>query len=693
MHMMLAFAASDGGATTTHRLASAQSPYLQQHANNPVDWYPWGSDALERARREQKPIFLSIGYSTCHWCHVMAHESFENEAIATLLNTHFIAIKVDREERPDLDHLYMAAVQAMTGQGGWPLSVFLTPAGEPFFGGTYFPPDDRWGRPGFASVLQRIASLWAEDRDRLDGAGRQLADHLRGLAQETGAAAAPALEPALLTTAVQELQRRYDRDRAGFGMAPKFPMPHQISFLLRYAARHGDAAELGGAALAMARGTLDALAAGGIHDHLGGGFHRYATDADWRVPHFEKMLYDQAGLALAFTEAWLLTRDELYARTTRDILDYVLGYLTAPAGGFFSAEDADSEGEEGRFYLWRAAEIDAALEPEAAAAFKRCYDFASAGDGAAHILYRNSPRPAPPPEIAAAQRTLLAARDRRVRPHRDDKIVTAWNGYMIAALARAGGALDEPRYTQAAARAAAFAAVKLWSHGRLMRHYRDGTAPVPGYLEDYAYLCRGLLALYEARYEPRYLSQAAHAARELLRLFAEPSGRLRFRGGDDDPLLAPVIDVYDGALPSGYAVAAGCLLRLGHLLGDRELEAAGERAIAALFAAARRAPTAHLELLSAYDFMLGPVQEVVVSGDPEDPRVARLLAEIHGRYLPRTVSALRPPGAAEAIEALIPYLAVQRAPAGQAAAFVCRDYACRLPVHDAPTLGALLDER
>jgi uncharacterized protein YyaL (SSP411 family) len=679
-------------ATHTNRLIDEKSPYLLQHAHNPVAWYPWGPEALARARDEDKPIFLSIGYSTCHWCHVMAHESFENDDIAAILNEHFVAIKVDREERPDLDKLYMSAVQALTGRGGWPMSLFLTPDREPFFGGTYFPPEDRWGRPGFKSLLNDIANAWREDRPGLLQSATSITAFLlsaSGTPRNDSPAADPTAE--LLAEAFGQLKDRFDPRQGGFGEAPKFPTPHNLTFLMRYAHRTGDAQ-----ALEMVTATLDAMASGGIHDHLAGGFHRYSTDEHWLVPHFEKMLYDQAGLALAYSGAWLVTGDTTYAAVTRDILDYVLAYLRDPGGAFYSAEDADSEGEEGTFYVWTVDEITDLLGAEIAGEFNRTFGVSSPGNWEGkNILNRDAARPALNSAMINARDQLRVARDKRPRPHRDEKIVTAWNGYMIEALARAGQALQEPRYVQAAEAAAQFIEAQLWRDGRLLRYHRGAAADIPGFIDDYAFLGRGLLALYEATFQPRYLQAALHLAHETKRLFHRPHGGFDFAGIDTERLLAPVVEIHDGAMPSGNSAASVLLLRIGHLTANVEIETLGREVLQSFAARVRRAPASHLEMLSALDFALGPVTEVVIAtpgDDPTtDPAAAALLASLWSRYLPNTVTAAHTPASRAKITALIPYVASQAMIAGRPTAYVCRDYACRLPVHDGQALARQLD--
>ena len=682
---------AESTAPTGNRLAAEKSPYLRQHEQNPVDWYPWGPEALARARETGRPIFLSIGYSTCHWCHVMAHESFENEAIAKILNESFVPIKVDREERPDLDQLYMTAVQVLTSApGGWPLSVFLTPDLEPFYGGTYFPPEDRWGRPGFKTLLARIAQLWQDDRDGLTERGRALTHLLQDLAPRTNGGD---LSAETLTAAFEQMQAAFDKKRGGFGDAPKFPVPHGLTFLLRYAHRSGD-----DQALAIVRATLDAMASGGIRDHLGGGFHRYATDAEWRIPHFEKMLYDQAGLAIAYTDAYLVTGDPAYAAIVREVLDYVLLDLQAPAGGFYSAEDADSEGTEGTFYVWTADELNQHLGPDLGARFAECFSVRPQGNWEGrNILYRDSLRPSLAPPIAEARRTLHAVRSQRARPHRDEKILVAWNGYMIAALCRAGRALGEMRYVRAAEGAAAVLREQVWHTGRLQRFYLDGAATTPAYLDDYAFLGRGLLALYETTYDPRQLAEARHVADEMVRLFARADGGFNMSGHDAEELLAPVVDFYDGAMPSGNAAASHLLLRLGHLLADRAMEERGRQVLRVFAGSIAQAPRNHLALLAALDFALGPVTEVVIAAPSHDPTIdaslRAMILPLWERYMPNSVSAVHAGADAAGLTELIPYIRTQGMSSGQVTAYLCHNYACRQPVLDAGALAQQLDGR
>jgi len=677
---------STGEFKHTNRLIHEKSPYLLQHAHNPVDWNPWDKEALATAKRENKPIFLSIGYSTCHWCHVMERESFENEEIAAFLNANFVPIKVDREERPDLDNLYMTAVQSMGVHGGWPLSVFLTPDGVPFYGGTYYPPEDRSNMLGFPTLLRQIDDLWRNKRQRVTQAAEQINGVLIAVADSaTSIPASGPVTPAILDTAYDRLASSFDPQWGGFGGAPKFPTPHRVTFLLRYHARTGDAR-----ALEIAETTLDRMAQGGMYDHLGGGFHRYSTDRKWLVPHFEKMLYDQAGLALAYTQSWQITGNANHRAVAEGTLDYVLAYLTNSDGGFLSAEDADSEGEEGKFYVWTPNQVREVLGA-GTDAFDRAYGVSTIGNfEGTNILNTQSLDSIRDSSLTEARAALLAVRDKRIRPHRDDKVVTAWNAWVIQAFAEAGWAFQEPRYTQAAERAARFVEEHLWRGDRLLRHYRDGAADVPGYLEDYAYLGRAYVTLYETTFDPEYLAKARRLAADMQQLFARDGGGFEFTGSDAEKLLTPVVEVYDGAMPSGNSMAAEFLLELGHLTGDTAIREAGWNTIRAFAGMVEQEPVNYLEMLSAADFALGPNTEVVVAGDASDPTVAAMWNVLRAGYRPNAVLAYRPVKGADRVTGLIPYLEAQIAIDGKPTAYVCRNYACKLPVHDAPGLEAQL---
>ena len=701
-----------------NRLSKERSPYLLQHAANPVDWYPWGEEAFARARAENKPIFLSVGYSTCHWCHVMEHESFENSAIAELLNAHFVSIKVDREERPDVDRVYMAFVQATTGAGGWPMTVFLTPDLRPFYGGTYFPPASRWGRPGFIDLLQELARVWTEDRPRVDRAAGELFDRLRLVTDgRRGNDAWTVATPEALDVGVEQYQMTFDTRHAGFGDAPKFPRPSELLFLLREHARRLARGTSAQPPLRMASETLRAMALGGMRDHIGGGFHRYSVDASWRVPHFEKMLYDQAQLVLAYLEAAQATGDAFYANVAEDTLEYVMRDMTGPHGAFYSAEDADSvppeeagspapHKKEGAFYVWSDAEIEALLGADAAVARRRFG--IEPGGNAPHdpqgeftgknLLYTSQAiedigarSGASADDITEAlariRHVLFAAREKRPRPHLDDKVLTAWNGLMIAAFARAArvlpGSPAASRYLEAATRAAEFIRQTLWREpeSRLLRRYREGDAAIDGYAEDYAYLIFGLLELFQAAGDPRWLewSLVLQDSQDAQFWDEQDAGWFSTTGSDPTVLLRLKED-YDGAEPAASSVSALNLLTFAHLTG-RGLEKV-ERTLARFgprIGAAARAVPMMMCALSAWH--AGHTQIVVV-GPPDLERTRALRVALSRHYLPFAIEVPVVPGAAQAaLASRLPFVATMTAGAG-AAAYVCRDFTCRQPVTD-----------
>jgi uncharacterized protein len=693
------------GAPHQNRLAREKSPYLLQHAGNPVDWHPWGEEAFALARREDRPIFLSIGYSTCHWCHVMERESFEQEDVARILNQHFVPIKVDREERPDVDQIYMTVCQALTGSGGWPLTVILTPDRRPFFAGTYFPPETRFGRPGLKEVLYQVVAAWEQQRDRVAEAAERITHEIQ---PHFAGSPGGAMGVETLRLGFEQLAQRFDGEHGGFGIAPKFPTPHVLTFLLRYWLRAGEPK-----ALEMVETTLQGMRRGGIYDHVGFGFHRYSTDREWLVPHFEKMLYDQALLLIAYVEAFQATRKPIYGAVVREIAAYVLRAMTSPEGAFYSAEDADSEGEEGKFYIWRRSEIEAILGAEEAALYCRAYQIEADGnwrdEATGKVPGTNIPHldvdPAAiaaelgiePAQLArrleAARQKLFEARERRVHPHKDDKILTSWNGLMIAALAKAAQALDDPSYAMAAERALDFVTAKLVREdGRLLARFRDGEAAHPAYLDDYAFLAWGLLELYEATFAARHLDAALRLAREMDRLFRDPDGGgYFFTGEDGEPLLARAKEIYDGAAPSGNSVAALVLLRLGRITGDPGLEKSAAAVFEAFSGTASKAPTAHTQLLGALDFALGPTREIVIAGEKADAEARAMIREVRDRFLPRKVLLWSLPSEAKTLHGLAPFVSAQTPVAGAAAAYVCENYACRAPVTSADELGRLLD--
>ncbi len=681
---------SDGSPQYINRLVLASSPYLQQHAFNPVNWYPWGDEAFAAAQRDNKPIFLSVGYSTCHWCHVMEHECFENETIAQLLNEQFIAIKVDREERPDIDAVYIAAVQRMTGSGGWPLTVFLTPDRKPYYGGTYFPPDDRYGKPGLPKLLTTLAEAWKTRHDEVLQASAALTQTLQAAPQSAGTAN---LTVDTLRKGYEQLKQSFDGTNGGFGGAPKFPQAHMLQFLLRYWQRTGETY-----ARRMATETLEHMGQGGIYDHIGGGFHRYSTDAQWRVPHFEKMLYDQAINARAYVEAYRATSNEWFALIARDTFAYVLRDLSAPDGGFYTAEDADSDGEEGRFYLWTRDELIAALGTQRGPLLADYSGITEAGGRApltipiplgAFAKQRGIDPKTLAQTVNESHAVLLAARNRRTRPPRDEKIITAWNGLMIGSLAYGAATLGDPHYAAAAARAADFVLTHLQRDGRLLRTYRNGAFPTPGYLDDYAFFILGLSDLYAATFDSRWLREADRLGKDMLRLFADPAGVLRYRAADHEPLIADTNDTGDTALPSPQSVAALVLLRLGRLTMNDTFESRGRALLAANSEDLAKSPTAHTQMLMALDFALGPSKEIVVAGAADAAGTKALLATVRRHYLPRSVVALHPPNDG-AIEALVPFVKSQMMLNDKPTAYVCENYVCKLPTTDAATLEKLL---
>ncbi len=679
-----------------NRLANETSPYLLQHKDNPVDWYPWGEEALARARAEDKPVLLSIGYAACHWCHVMEHESFEDPATAGQMNDLFVNIKVDREERPDLDTIYMEAVQALTGHGGWPMTVFLTPEGEPFYGGTYFPPEPRHGMPAFRDILQGVAHAYRERRDDVDHNATQLRERLQGGLQFR--AAEGELSPDLLDTAARGLAQGFDRVQGGFGSAPKFPQPMALDFLLRQFTRTGAADQLG-----MVELTLEKMARGGLYDQLGGGFHRYSVDDHWLVPHFEKMLYDNALLTPVYLHAWLLTGKDLYRRIAEETLGWVVREMTDDAGGFYSTLDADSEGEEGKFYVWTPAQLVELLGEEDARLVGAYFDVTARGnfEHGASILHL----PRTIDVVAERARVsierlgealdrvrpiLFAAREERVHPGRDEKILTAWNGLMIRAFAEAAVALDREDYRATAARAADFVLRELRRDGRLLRTYKDGRARLNGYLEDYAFLADGLLALYEATFDPRWLEEAQGLAETMIARFWDEEGGGFFDTSDDhEALIARPKSVFDNAIPSGNSVAVEVLQRLAVIYDNRDYAARAEQVLRGLREPMTRYPTAFGRLLAALDFALATPREVAIVGRPTAPDTAALLAVLRRRYRPHTVVALREPGAREDQQPAL--LRGRNLLDGQATAYVCERYACRQPVTTPDALAAQLD--
>ena len=708
----------------TNRLAHEKSPYLLQHAHNPVDWYPWGEEAFAKARRENKPIFLSVGYSTCHWCHVMAHESFENEEVAAIMNREFVNIKVDREERPDVDRVYMTFVQATTGGGGWPMSVWLTPDLKPFVGGTYFPPEERYGQPAFKKVLERIATAWREDRDKIVEQGCKIVEALRE--SQSAASGEGKIDRSVAEAAYRQLDRTYDLNEGGFGNAPKFPRPVTLNFLARFYARDPKS-DAGKQALDMTLFTLRKMAAGGMHDHIGGGFHRYSVDRYWHVPHFEKMLYDQAQLAIAYLNAFQITKDKQYESVARDILDYVARDMASKEGGFFSAEDADSpvvagitnpghsKTAEGAFYVWTKKEIDDALGDSA-----EIFDFHYGVQA-----YGNAPEGSDPHDefrgknilierhtiagtavhfkksegeiakvLAQSRQKLFAIRAQRPRPHLDDKIIAAWNGLMISAFARAARVLDDPRYLELATRGANFLRSDLYDSSRkiLYRSYRKGRSNIEGFADDYAFVVQGLLDLYEATFDIEWLKFASQLQETQDRLFFdEKNGGYFSSSGRDECVFVRMKDDNDGAEPAASSIAALNLLRLSQIYDDRKMLQRAKKTINAFATILSQFSSGMPQMLVAVENSLGKPRQIVIAGKKDSPETTALLKEVHRHFLPNTIVILADADEgqkylAEKNEAIRAMSLVEERPA----AYVCENFTCKAPVTDVKELSELL---
>jgi hypothetical protein len=670
-------------AQKSNHLVNEKSPYLLQHAHNPVDWYPWGEEAFAKARKEDKPVFLSIGYSTCHWCHVMAQESFEDEEVAGLLNQRFICIKVDREERPDLDAVYMEACQAMTGQGGWPLSVFLTPEQKPFFAGTYFPREGGFGRPGFKEIIVRLYEEYKKNPKKISEIGQKIVAAL----QREGKGAGELGEDDL-HSCFHRLEQVYDQEYGGFGSPPKFPAPHNLMFLLRYHRWTGE-----GKALEMVTRTLDAMAAGGIYDHLGYGFSRYSTDRTWLVPHFEKMLYDNALLAIAYIEAWQVTGKGRYMSITREILDYVEEKMTSPQGGYYSAEDADSEGVEGKFYLWDKGEVMKALGPEQGALFCSAYDISDkgnfAGENIPNLVEKDLEEVANRHNLPLDQlllilehcrQKLFSLREARIHPHKDDKILTAWNGLMIVAQALAARSFGEEKYLERAKKAFAFIEKNLVADGRLMARWREGETAHKAYLDDYAFMLWACHELYAASLDSAYLVKAKKLVQDMAALFWDrEKGGFYFSGGDAEELMIRPKTAEDGAMPSGNSVAARELIRLARLTGTPEYEALANQLLSAFAPRVKQYPAGFTHLLQAVYFGFASGQEVIVLGDWEDEETRQLLTRLQQSFLPEiSWLAARNP---QDLEEVAPF-AAKLPSSAQGSVRICHQYACSLPETD-----------
>ena len=692
----------------SNRLVHEKSPYLLLHAHNPVDWYPWGEEAFSRAQEEGRPIFLSIGYSACHWCHVMEKESFADPVVAKLLNSVFVCIKVDREERPDIDQVYMAAAYALTGTGGWPLSIFMTADKKPFFAASYIPKESRYGMTGLLDLIPRISKVWQSQRQELETAGSRVLEAIQNAARTPPREGE--LSEVTLDEAYETFFRVFDGENGGFGDAPKFPTPHNLIFLLRYGSRTGKEP-----AYAMVEKTLHAMRRGGIFDQIGYGFHRYSTDAEWFVPHFEKMLYDQALLVIAYTEAYLATGREEFARTAREVIAYVLREMTDPAGGFYSAEDADSEGEEGKFYLWTKDEVLRVLGEEDGERFSRIFGVTEPGNyrerpggrrTGKNILRLRRPLASWAHEFSTteedlawfvedARQKLFAAREKRVRPAKDDKILTDWNALMIAALAKAAQVFDDPGYLAAAKKALSFVLANLRRpDGRLLHRYRNGEAGITATLDDYAFMLRALLEVYEASFSPGYLRTAVELSRDLVAHYRDRDRGGFFFSPDDGDAPVRQKGVYDGAIPSGNSVAMYAIFALGRMTANLELEETANRVKTAFADTVREAPTAHAHFLTGLEFMLGPNFEVIVTGIRDAEDTTAMIRAVRSHYSPDSLVIFRPAEEeSPEIAGIAGFTRDIEMIEGKATAYVCTNYACDIPTTDIDEMLRLIGSK
>jgi len=692
--------------THYNRLKSEKSPYLLQHADNPVEWYPWGKEAFEKARKEEKPIFLSIGYSTCHWCHVMEHESFEDSKVAQLMNEVFVSIKVDREERPDIDKMYMTVCQMLTGSGGWPLTIIMTPDKKPFFAATYIPKESRFGRTGMVELIPRIKEIWLAQRDEVLHSANQITTSLRQTPKDSPA---EELNESVLKSAYDQLIQRFDTRYGGFSGAPKFPTPHNFLFLLRYWKRSYDES-----ALEMVEKTLHAMRQGGIYDHIGFGFHRYSTDGQWLVPHFEKMLYDQAMLAMAYSEAYQVTEKDEYEKTAREIFTYVLRDMTAKEGGFYSAEDADSEGEEGRFYLWTQDEIKQILTKGESDLIIKVFNLEKDGNfteeatrrkTGSNILHLKKPLADSASELKmsehmlqkrleTARQKLFRVREKRIHPHKDDKILTDWNGLMIAALAKGAQVFNEPLYAEAAKNAAEFILKNMRnSYSRLLHRYRDGQAAILAHLDDYAFLIWGLIELYETTFDVNYLHTALDLHRDVITHFGDnKSGGFYFTPDDGEDLLVRQKEVYDGAVPSGNSVSMLNLLRLGRITANYDFEEKAAHIGRTFSSTVNQFPAAHTQLMVALDFALGPSYEIVIVGNPQGKDTRRIRKVLWTQFVPNKVVLFRPTAKdSRDISHIAEFTKNLASINGNATVYVCTNYTCKLPTTDIEKMLELLN--
>lgn len=669
----------------TNKLASEKSPYLLQHAHNPVYWYPWSDEAFEKAKSQNKPIFLSIGYSTCHWCHVMERESFEDSEVAEVLNNNFISIKVDREERPDIDHIYMDVCQALTGHGGWPLTIIMTPDKKPFYAGTYFPKHDRMGIPGILTLMDRVTEAWNKDSYSLVESGEKI---IAAVNQPQNSPLDIDAE-ALINDAYLELREDFDNVYGGFGNAPKFPSPHNLYFLMRYWYIKKDSQ-----ALEMVEKTLDAMYSGGIYDHIGFGFSRYSTDRRWLVPHFEKMLYDNALIAIAYLECFQATKKDIYADIARQIFTYVARDMTSIDGGFYSAEDADSEGMEGKFYLWTPDEVKHILGDKEGEWFCRYYGINNKGnfEGFSIANLIKSALPSTESEfVEKCRKKLFEYREKRIHPYKDDKILSSWNGLMISAMAMGGRFLGEDKYTKASEKALQFIYSKLVrDDGRLMARYRDGESAYPGYVDDHAFLIWGLIELYESTYKPEYLQKALNLNDILLKLFwDEESGGLFMYGSDSEQLITRPKEIYDGATPSGNSVAAMNFLRLARLTGNHKLEELANRQLKAFGSAVQRFPRGYTFFITALLFAQTPTKEIVLVGNADYRNSKDMVNVLREDFRPFTSSVYISEDNS-CLKQVMPFIENYKAVNGKATAYVCENYSCQAPITDTATFRDML---
>ena len=694
---------TDSSDNNQNRLADESSPYLLQHADNPVDWYPWGEEAFEKAKQEDKPVLVSIGYATCHWCHVMAHESFEDEEVAELMNRAFVNIKVDREERPDIDNTYMLVCQMLTGSGGWPLNVFLTPDKKPFYAATYIPKAGRQGRPGMRELIPWISELWQNDREKII----KSTDEIVTAFQKSNAfTPSDRLGSDILDDAYHQYEQQFDEEYGGFGSSPKFPSPHNLMFLLRYADHHQDSK-----ALEMVEKTLTKMRMGGLFDHIGGGFHRYSTDQKWLVPHFEKMLYDQAMLLMTYTEGWQCTKNDLFKQTADEICSYLVRKMQDDNGGFYSAEDADSEGEEGKFYVWSTTEIRELLPLAEAELFIEAYNLTDEGNYHDEASGRKTGKNIPHlqksfeelaqerdieheklrSKLASIREKLLEERKKRVHPLLDDKILTDWNGLMIAALSKAGSAFENENYITQAERCWRFIHNEMVTDKATLKHrYRKGDVAIDGHADDYAFVIWGLLELYEATFKTEYLRQAVSLNEQFVDQFwDDDNGGFYFTDESAEELLGRKKEIYDGAMPSGNSIAMMNLLRLGRMTANTEWEQMADKSLKLFGKSIEKAPTSFGAALQSVDFVEGNSQEIVIAGSQDDSEIEQFIRLLHDYFLPRAVIILHDPED-NTIRNLVPYLSDFGMKDGKPTAYVCQNYACELPTNDPDKMMELI---